>query len=140
MARAFAEIKQEWKLFKHDAPGYRFCHHRDRMLRRSKALNIAGLILGIALIAGGVVFCFLPGPGTVLMVFGFALVGARWARMARLMDRAEPWVRRFFHHQQRRWNAMSGSAKVTVMLGLAAMAAAACLFMWRFVVSAYLIG
>ena len=140
MAHVLADMKQEWKLFKHDEPGHRFTHHRERMKKRGKAINIAGLILGLALIAGGVVFCFLPGPGTVLIVFGLALVGARWAWMAHQMDRAEPKLRHFFHRQQRRWHAMSGKAKLSVMLGLAAIAAAACLFMWRFVVSAYLLG
>lgn len=135
-----AEMKQEWQLFKHDEPGHRFINHRDRMQKRSKVLNVAGLVLGIALIAGGIVFCFLPGPGTVLIVFGLALVGARWARMARLMDRAEPKLRHFFHRQQHRWHAMSGSAKVSLMLALAAIAMAGALFMWRFVVSAYLLG
>jgi hypothetical protein len=135
-----AEMKQEWKLFKHDEPGHRFSHHRERMQQRSKAINAIGLILGIALLVGGVAFCFLPGPGTVLIVFGLALVGARWARMARLMDRTEPKLRHVFHRGKRRWHAMSGKAKLSVMLGLAAVAAGACLFMWRFVVSAYLLG
>jgi hypothetical protein len=140
MAHVLAEMKQEWKHFKHDEPGHRFMHHRERMQHRSTAINAIGLVLGIALLVGGVVFCFLPGPGTVLIVFGLALVGARWARMARLMDRAEPKLRHFFHRQQHRWNGMSGKAKLSVMLGLAAVAAGACLFMWRFVVSAYLLG
>src|SRR4051794_35286627 len=96
-----AEMKHEWKLFKHDEPGQRFTHHRERMLQRSKMLNVIGLIAGIALIAAGVLFCFLPGPGSVLIVFGLALVGARWARMANLMDRVEPKLRHFFHHQKR---------------------------------------
>lgn len=135
-----AEMKEEWHLFKEDEPGQRFSNHRERMNKRSKALNVAGLVLGIALLAAGVVFCFLPGPGTVLIVFGLALVGARWARMARLMDRTEPKLRHFFHRGKRRWHAMSGKAKLSVMLGLAAIAAAACLFLWRFVVSAYLLG
>jgi hypothetical protein len=135
-----AELKQEWKLFKEDEPGQRFTHHRERMLRRSKILNIAGLALGVVLIAAGTVFCFLPGPGTVLIVFGFALIGARWARMARMMDRMEPKLRDFFHRQKHRWEAMPGRAKVSVMLALAAVATAGLLFMWRFVVSAYLLG
>jgi hypothetical protein len=140
MAHVLADMKQEWKLFKHDEPGHRFTHHRERMQHRSKVINAIGLMLGIALVAGGVLFCFLPGPGSVLIVFGFALVSARWARMARLMDRTEPKLRHFFHRQQRRWHEMSGKAKLSVMLGLAAVAVAACLFMWRFVVSAYLLG
>ena len=135
-----AELKQEWHLFKEDEPGHRFMHHRDRMKKRSTKLNAIGLILGIALLAAGVAFCFLPGPGSVLIVFGLALVGARWARMAKLMDRTEPKLRHFFHRGQRHWHAMSGSAKVSVMLAVAAIGAAAALFMWRFVVSAYLLG
>jgi hypothetical protein len=137
---AVAEMKQEWKLFKDDEPGHRFTNHRDRMRKRSRKLNVLGLVVGIALLAAGVAFCFLPGPGTVLIVFGLALVGARWERMAKLMDRAEPRVRHFGHRQKQRWKAMPGSAKLSVMLGLAAFAVAGLLFMWRFVVSAYLLG
>lgn len=137
---AVAEMKQEWQLFKHDEPGQRFLNHRDRMRRRSRRLNVLGLVVGIALIVAGIVFCFLPGPGLIPLVFGFALVAARWKRMARMMDRAEPRAREFGHRQKERWKAMPGSAKLSVMLGLAAFAIAGMLFMWRFVVSAYLLG
>lgn len=137
---AVAEMKHEWKLFKEDEPGHRFINHRDRMRKRSRTLNVVGLVVGIALIAAGIVFCFLPGPGLIPLVFGFALVAARWKRMAKLMDRAEPKVRSFGHRQRRHWEGLPGSAKLSVMLGLAALAVAGLLFMWRFVVSAYLLG
>lgn len=137
---AVAEMKHEWKLFKHDEPGQRFINHRDRMRKRSKTLNVAGLVVGIILVAAGIVFCFLPGPGLIPLVFGFALVAARWKRMAKMMDRAEPRLRTFGRNQKRHWKALPGSAKVSVMIGLALFATAGLLFMWRYVVSAYLLG
>lgn len=137
---AVAEMKHEWELFKHDEPGQRFGNHRDRMRKRSRKLNVLGLVVGIALIIAGVVFCFLPGPGLIPLVFGFALVGARWKRMAKLMDRAEPRVRELGRREKLHWKALPGAAKVSVMIGLALFATAGLLFMWRYVVSAYLLG
>lgn len=137
---AVAEMKHEWELFKHDEPGQRFINHRDRMRKRSRTLNIAGLVVGVILVAAGIVFCFLPGPGLIPLVFGFALVAARWKRMAKMMDRAEPRVREFGHRQKDRWHAMSGTAQLGIMLALAAVTVGAMLFMWRYVVSAYVLG
>jgi hypothetical protein len=87
-------MKQEWRRFKHDEPGQRFEQHYERMQHRSTALRLSTLIIGIVLVAVGLALCFIPGPGTPLLVFGLALIGARWRWLSRQLDKAEVALRR----------------------------------------------
>ena len=137
---AIAEVKQEWKHFKDDPPGERFSNHRRRMQRKPRGHSLIALLLGILLVAGGVVLLFIPGPGSVLIVFGFALIASHSKKLSALMDRMEPKLRAFGHRTVRRWKAMPRQKKVILIAAVAAFAAAGLLFMWRFVVSAYLLG
>jgi ferric-dicitrate binding protein FerR (iron transport regulator) len=137
---ALAEVKQEWQHFKDDAPGERFRKHRDRMKQKSKKHSAVAIGLGVLLLAGGVVLLFMPGPGLLFIVFGVALVGSHSKKLSDLMDRSEPKLRRAGRRTKHRWEALPGRAKLGVIIGMASLAAAACLFMWKFVVSAYLLG
>lgn len=91
-------MKREWRAFKGDEPGKRFQDHHDRMQHRSAALRWGMPILGIVLLAAGLVLCFIPGPGTPLIVFGLAMIGARWGWLARQLDKAEVALRRKYRH------------------------------------------
>ena len=137
---ALGEVKQEWKHFKHDPPGERFRNHRDRMKDKPKRHSAIAIGFGVLLLAGGVVLLFMPGPGLLFIVFGLALVGSHSKRLSELMDRSEPRLRRLGRRTKHRWQALPGRAKLGVIIGLASFAAAACLFMYEFVVSAYLLG
>lgn len=138
--RALADVKQEWSHFRHDTPGERFRNHRDRMKRRSKKHSLVALCIGVVLLAAGVVLLFIPGPGLLLIVFGLALVASHSKRLSDLLDRAEPVVHRATHRTKQRWQVMPGRAKVGLIVGLALLATAVSLSMWKFVVSAYLLG
>lgn len=103
MAGHFAQLKDEWKHFKGDHPGERFQHHNERMRHRSRAHAIVSICIGLVLIAAGVLLCFIPGPGTPLIVFGLALIGAHWMWLARKLDGGEVRVRRWGRRQKHRW-------------------------------------
>ena len=137
---AFAEVKREWKLFKDDHPGERFRHHRERMQHKPRGHSILMLAVGIVLVAGGIVLLFIPGPGSVLIVFGLGLIASHSTRLSDLMDRGEPALRRFGHRVVHRWKGMPGAAKLSVITSIALLGFALCLCMWKFVVSAYLLG
>jgi hypothetical protein len=104
MGRAVAEMKKEWKQFKQDDPGERFQHHHDRMSKKSRAHAIVSLGIGIALLAAGMLLCFIPGPGTPLIVFGLALIGAHWMWLAKKLDGGEVRIRRWGRRQKHRWH------------------------------------
>jgi hypothetical protein len=94
-----AALKSEWRCFRDDPPGERFERHHDRMQERSRALLIIQVLLGVLLMAAGVVLLFIPGPGLLVMAFGLGLLAGTSRRIAKWMDRAEPRVRE-------RWQAL----------------------------------
>ena len=45
---ALAEVKTEWKLFKHDEPGARFRNHRERMKEKPRGHSVVAIAIGIS--------------------------------------------------------------------------------------------
>jgi hypothetical protein len=126
MAAALAEMKREWRAFKHDRPGRRFQNQRRRMRDGSRALMVAQVALGVLLLAGGVVLLFIPGPGLLLIVFGLALVGGLSRKLSALMDRMEPPIRRQAKRTKAWWDQSTLPTKV--VLGAIAVIGAAGFF------------
>ena len=104
---AFAEVKREWRHFRDDEPGERFCNHRERMKHKPRSHSLIALVVGIVLLAAGVVLLFIPGPGSLFIVFGLAMVASHSERLASRLDRAEPRVRAWFRRLERK---LKGSA------------------------------
>jgi hypothetical protein len=123
---ALAELKRDWSEFKHDQPGVRFRNQRLRMKKGSRALMVAQVALGVVLVTGGVALLFIPGPGLLFIVFGLALIAGLSKRLATLMDRMEPKVRRFGRAMKWWWSAVPLIGKVG--LGLIAVSVAAAFF------------
>jgi hypothetical protein len=103
---AIAEMKQEWRRFKHDRPGERFNNHRRRMESKPHWQHVLRAVAGFGLIVLGIVFCFLPGPGLLGIVFGLALLAGMSTWLAGKLDRSEPRVRTWGHQRRREWRAM----------------------------------
>ena len=112
---AIAEIKHEWRLLKRDRPGERFDNHRRRMSTKPKWQKVVRSILGVALIALGVVFCILPGPGSLGIVLGLALLGGMSRTIAGWMDRIEPRIRRGLERGRLFWKALSRPKKALLI-------------------------
>jgi uncharacterized membrane protein HdeD (DUF308 family) len=96
-------LAAEWQRFRADPPGERFCNHYQRAQDSSKAKRIAQLVGGVLLIAVGIVLCFVPGPGLLVMLFGFALLSTLSRGIARTLDRVELAMRRLGRRLKRRW-------------------------------------
>jgi Putative transmembrane protein (PGPGW) len=112
---ALAEMKHEWRLLKHDRPGERFDNHRRRMDKGPTWKKVLRGVAGFALVAVGIVFCILPGPGTVGIVLGLALLAGMSRTIARLMDRVEPKLRRVARRAVRFWRTLSTPARITLI-------------------------
>ncbi|HEU4611640.1 MAG TPA: PGPGW domain-containing protein [Kofleriaceae bacterium] len=110
------------------------------MRHRPRRHSALALGLGIVLLAGGVVLLFIPGPGLLLILFGLALVASHSERLSRLLDRAEPALRRSGRRAKLRWQAAPSRAKVGLVLGLVSAAGAFLVVAWRIAVAAHLIG
>jgi hypothetical protein len=131
MASALAGIKQEWRQFRDDPPGERFRNHNERMRSKSRALVVAQFLLGVVLLVVGIALLFIPGPGTVVMAFGLGVLAGRSKKLAGVLDRAEPVVRRWVEIGQRRWYWLPRPARYAILVvGLAA-AVFAAYVAWR---------
>jgi hypothetical protein len=89
---------QSWDRFAHATPGKRFQERYQRM-RQEKA----GVWKRCAFVCGGVLLCLVglffmavPGPGIPILALGLALVAQESAAMARLLDRVELRLRRWW--------------------------------------------
>ena len=91
-------LKNNWRQLRHGKPGRRF---RDFYTYRAEhrsgpfsAARIAMIVIGIALIAGGVAIGWLPGPGGFIAIFGFALLAQEFRPIAVAMDWSETILRK----------------------------------------------
>lgn len=128
---AFAEIKHEWRQFKDDRPGERFDNHRKRMDEQPtwhKVLRGAG---GFALIALGIVFCILPGPGTVGIALGLALLAGMSKTIAHGLDRLEPRMRRGLASARAFWQGLSTGRRALLVSCASAVVALGVVVVWR---------
>jgi uncharacterized membrane protein YbaN (DUF454 family) len=137
---ALAEVKREWSLFRHDPPGQRFSNHRIRMRLRPRSHSVVAMVIGFVFMAAGVVMLFIPGPGTLFILFGFALVASHSKRLAALFDRTEPKLRRLGHRIAHRWKGLPGRARAGLLTLIGTVAAIGMLATWKLVVSGYLHG
>jgi hypothetical protein len=87
-----------WRRFVHSTPGRRFQERYRRMQQQKgsawkRLLCVAG---GALLALVGVFFMAVPGPGIPIFAIGLALVAQESAVTARLLDRAEIRLRRWW--------------------------------------------
>jgi hypothetical protein len=128
---AIAELKLEWRRIKHDRPGERFENHRRRLQKQATWKKALQAFAGIALIGVGIVFCVLPGPGSLGIVLGLALLGGMSKTIARTMDRIEPKMRRGLEHMRRFWQALSKPRKALLIAVATIVVAMGVVVVWR---------
>lgn len=128
---AIAGIKHEWRLLKQDRPGERFNNHRRRMSTKPKWQKVARGAAGVALVALGVLFCILPGPGSLGIVLGLALLGGMSKTISRWMDRIEPKLRRGLAHARRFWKALSRPKKALLIAVTTIVVAMGMVVVWK---------
>ncbi len=94
-------LKKRWAYLRDGAPGERFqrYYRRRQQQRSSGALRMLLLCAGILLIIIGIILLPAPGPGTLIVAVGAALLAGESAKVARFLDRAECWGRA----QLRKW-------------------------------------
>lgn len=117
------EMKREWRRFKDDQPGERFENHRRRMEHAPRWQHVLRGLAGLALVVVGIVFCFLPGPGLLGVVFGLALLAGMSRWLSRMLDRAEPRIRDGLHRTNEWWHELPTRGQA-LLVGTAALVAA----------------
>jgi uncharacterized protein (TIGR02611 family) len=113
-------LRESWDRFKGAQPGRRFEaeYHRARERRTSVWKRRAVVVLGIALIAIGVVALPAPGPGWLVIGAGGALLARESLTVAHFLDSAEVRGRRLGSAVRRRWKTASPLARAIVGFGI----------------------
>jgi putative transmembrane protein PGPGW len=97
-----SRAKKHWRLFARAQPGTRFEKLHDARAE-SAALRIVVSMIGILLLAGGVVLLFIPGPGLLLIAFGAGLLAQQSRWLAKRLDRLEILLRRLASRARSFW-------------------------------------
>jgi hypothetical protein len=94
---------QSWDRFAHATPGRRFQERYKRMREEKGSVwkRCAFVCGGVLLSLVGLFFMAVPGPGIPILAVGLALVAQESAVMARLLDRAELRLRRWWKRLRR---------------------------------------
>jgi hypothetical protein len=93
-----ASLKRRWQTFRNDPPGTRFQerYRRHRAHRQSAAARLAIFVGGVVLLAAGVFFMLVPGPGIPIAAAGAAMMASESLRVARALDWLELRARRIW--------------------------------------------
>jgi uncharacterized protein (TIGR02611 family) len=91
-------LKAQWSHLARDPPGKRFRmrYERRKRERRSPFVRVAWTVAALLLVVAGIVALPLPGPGSVVIVIGLAVLAQESLALARLCDRAEVALRGLF--------------------------------------------
>jgi len=94
---------QGWDRFAHTTPGRRFQERYKRKASsgRGRLARCAAVVGGIVLTLVGIFFLAVPGPGIPILAVGLALIAQESAVMARLLDRTEIRLRRWWKKLRR---------------------------------------
>lgn len=87
-----SRLSNNWRILKEDKPGQRFQNRNRRTGEQAARARIVKIVLGVALIVVGVVFLLIPGPGSVLILVGVALLARESSNVARILDTVELWL------------------------------------------------
>lgn len=105
----FSTLKKSWRELASGSPGERF-QSRFRHKKRSGHTGNRALLLGagIALILAGIVLLVVPGPGSLLILVGAALLAEESLVVSRLLDRIEAQLRKLIAAATSGWRRAMG--------------------------------
>jgi hypothetical protein len=97
-------LKKNWTELSKEPPGRRFQNrHRRQEHRGSSTSRTLKLALAIVLLAAGAVLLLIPGPGSLLILIGAALLAEESLIVAKFMDRTEVRIRKGIDAVRTRW-------------------------------------
>jgi len=119
-----AALRKMWKELVASQPGHRFQdRYRSRSRTGSKGVRVLKLAGGLVLIVAGIVLLFVPGPGSVLLVVGAALLGQESLVVARMLDRSEVRATAIVSAALRKWRSLSAITKIVLSATAASLVA-----------------
>jgi hypothetical protein len=124
--KMFKEISQHWNQFRKYPSGERFeRYYRSRHDAERSATKKTLLIgAGIVIMAAGVVFLAIPGPGLVVMLIGAGLIARESLVVSRIFDRIEPHACQLAKWCRATWRRLSPGVKALLIVSTVLLAAA----------------
>jgi hypothetical protein len=112
------KLKRSWHGFKAGIPGHRFHqqflrHQQSGPSAIQKTLFIGG---GLLVMAAGLFFLFVPGPGLIIFLLGACLIAQQSLLAARALDSSEMRMRRLLVGSSRAWRASSPALKILLFV------------------------
>jgi hypothetical protein len=124
-----SRLKRQWCNLKTGHPGRRFQerYKRNKRMRAGKSdpRRFVTPVVGVILLALGVVFCVIPGPGLPLVLCGAMLLAERSRPIASAMDWTELKLRAVIGGLKGWWHHASRAAKNAVVVLAACLIACA---------------
>jgi Putative transmembrane protein (PGPGW) len=109
-ADMFRSLKKGWRELLREQPGQRFeARYRRASRTHTKGNRLLKQWAAVAMIVVGVVLLVIPGPGTVVIAVGAALLAEESLTVARYLDRLEVWGRRIIGRLRRKWHSQQSS-------------------------------
>jgi uncharacterized protein (TIGR02611 family) len=107
----FARLRESWRRFRAAPHGTRFQElYREHQAREKSAWRRPlTVMIGLVIIAVGIVALPFPGPGTLIIVLGVGILGRESAQLSRFLDRAECWLVPRVARLRTRWGRFRGS-------------------------------
>jgi uncharacterized protein (TIGR02611 family) len=116
--KMFKKIKESWKKIQNDPPGKRFRrqYRRRKKARKSIAGKIILLLLGVLVVAVGIVMLPAPGPGTLVVFLGLGLIAQESLWLSILLDKFELKLRSLFEWSLKWWKQAHIISQIIVVL------------------------
>ena len=131
--------KRQWRAFRRGRPGQRFEDRYEHSQKTHKTqawyVRLLKPVVALVLFAGGVVLCFIPGPGIPLIIVGAGLLADESRVVARGMDWLEVRARKILAWSRRWWRGASRIAKEAVIAAAVLIACGAAYGSYRFIAS-----
>jgi uncharacterized protein (TIGR02611 family) len=111
------ELKQHWAQFKKYPSGERFERYYRARHETQKGLLKKTLLItvGSVIMAAGIIFLAIPGPGLLVMLGGAALIARESLFVSRLFDRLEPRLWRLTEWCEAKWKSLSPSSRILLI-------------------------
>lgn len=124
--KMFDRIRRSWGLLKSGKPGDRFERfYKNQQEGRSPVRKVVSIVIGVAIVAAGLVLLPAPGPGMLVVALGFGLLAREFLVVARALDWLEPRLRKAVAAGKRLWTRSSMAGRAALVLGAAVIVAAA---------------
>ena len=112
-------LRRHWHDIKEAPPGCRFkMMHEKRRRDRGNASKLQRWLMlpaGIALTLAGIFFLPAPGPGTIVLIIGLAMLASESIKVATLLDWVEVRLRAVARRAKRFWHSINTPMKVAVI-------------------------